>query len=368
MDIERQLMSIIESESTMNKIIVIYWARQVWKTTLAKKIFEWKDYLYLNGDEFDVQQMFSEITKANIESIVVNSDYIIIDEAQRIKNIGLILKIMYDYHPEKKIIATWSSSFDLANIVNEPLTWRKFEYNLLPFSIDELRKTYNFIELTSRISQFMVTWMYPEVITTQSPNVLHRLANSYLYKDILTFDRIKKSDAIIKLLQSLAFQIWNEVSYNELWEQCWLNPKTVEQYIEILEQSFIIFRLHPYTFNQRTWIKKLKKIYFRDLWIRNAIINNLNPLHVRWDVWSLWENFVIVELLKKMKNKWKWDNYYFRRDWKSEVDLLVSSGWELHGYEFKYGKSRWKNLKYINEKIKLDSYTIINRENILNYV
>ena len=368
MNIERQLKSVIQSELDMNKIIILYWARQVWKTTLAKDLFNWEDYLYLNWDEFNVQQIFSEITKSNIENIIMKNNYIIIDEAQRIKNIGLILKIMYDYHPEKKIIATGSSSFDLANVINEPLTWRKFEYNLFPFSINELKNTYNFIELSSRIKQFMVTWMYPEVVTSQNPNILHRLANSYLYKDILTFDRIKKSDAIIKLLQSLAFQIWNEVSYNELWEQCWLNPKTVEQYIEILEQSFIIFRLNPYTLNKRTWIKKLKKIYFRDLWIRNAVINNLNPLNLRNDVWCLRENYAIVELIKNMRNKWEWNNYYFWRDGKSEVDLLISKNWELHWYEFKYAKDKWKNLKFINEKIKLDSYHVVNNKNIFDFL
>ena len=368
MNIERQLKPLIQSELDMNKIIILYWARQVWKTTLAKDLFSWKDYLYLNWDEFDVQQIFSEITKSNIESIIMKKDYIIIDEAQRIKNIGLILKIMYDYHPEKKIIATGSSSFDLANVVNEPLTWRKFEYNLFPFSINELKNTYNFIELSSRIKQFMVTWMYPEVVTSQNPNVLHRLANSFLYKDILTFDRVKKSDAIMKLLQSLAFQIGNEISYNELWEQCWLNPKTVEQYIEILEQSFIIFRLNPYTLNQRTGIKKLKKIYFRDLWIRNAVINNLNPITLRNDIWWLWENFAIVELIKNMKNKWERNNYYFWRDGKSEVDLIVSENWKLHGYEFKYSKEKWKNLKYIQEKIKLDSYNVVNNNNLFEFL
>lgn len=368
MNIERQLKTLIQSEADMGKIIVIYWARQVGKTTLARDLFNWKDYLYLNWDDFNIQQIFSDVTKSNIENIIMKNDYIIIDEAQRIKNIGLILKIMYDYHPEKKIIATWSSSFDLANIVNEPLTWRKFEYNLLPFSMGELKNVYNFIELSSKIKQFMVTWLYPEVVTSQNPNILHRLANSYLYKDIFTFDRIKKSDAIMKLLQSLALQIGNEVSYNELWEQCWLNPKTVEQYIEILEQSFIIFRLNPYTLNQRTWIKKLKKIYFWDLWIRNAVINNLNPLNLRNDVWWLWENFAIVELIKSMKNKLEWNNYYFRRDWKSEIDLLVSKNWELHWYEFKYLKDKWKNLGYINEKIKLDSYHVVNSKNVFDFL
>ena len=146
------------------------------------------------------------------------------------------------------------------------------------------------------------------------------------------------------------------------------NPKTVEQYIEILEQSFIIFRLNPYTLNKRTWIKKLKKIYFRDLWIRNAVINNLNPLNLRNDVWCLRENYAIVELIKNMKNKWEWNNYYFWRDGKSEVDLLISKNWELHWYEFKYAKDKWKNLKFINEKIKLDSYHVVNNKNIFDFL
>jgi len=368
MYIERQITKIIKSYLQKNKIIILYWARQVWKTTLAKEIFSDKNYLYINWDEIDIQQRFLDITKSNIDSIVTKNNYIIIDEAQKIKNIGTILKIIHDYYPDKKIIATWSSSFDLANIINEPLTWRKIEFSLFPFSISELKNFYNPLELPSKIKQSLITWLYPEIITSQDPEILYELANNYLYKDILSFNKIKKSDYLVKLLQSLALQIGNEVSFNELWEQCGLHPDTVEQYIQLLEQSFIIFRLTPYTTNQRTWIKKLKKIYFRDLWIRNTIIWNLNPIELRNDVGWLWENFVIAELIKNMKNKKAWDNCYFWRDGKSEIDLLIAKNWELHWYEIKYSKERWKNTKYINEKIKLDSYQIINKDNILDFI
>ncbi len=366
--IKRLLYPVITKYLNWDKVIIIYWARQVGKTTLAKDLFSWKEFLYLNWDEIDVQERLSTITKINLDSLIQNRDNIIIDEAQKIRDIWTILKIIHDYHPEKKIIATGSSSFDLANVVNEPLTWRKFEFTLYPLSISELKTTYNYLELASKIPQLMITWLYPEVVTTGSMKVLHELTNSYLYKDILSFWKIKKSDAIIKLLKSLALQIWDEVSYHELWQQCWLHPDTVEQYIEILEKSFIIFRLSPYYSNERKSIKKLKKIYFWDLWIRNSLINNLNPVDLRNDIWWLRENFVIVEFLKKMWYDENINDYYFWRDWKSEIDFLISKNWELHWYEIKYSKDKGKNLQYINEKIKLNSYQVINKNNFLDFV
>lgn len=368
MFIKRQVQQLIKSYLEKDKIIILYWARQVGKTTLAKKIFEWKDYLYINWDELENRIMFSKISKIDIEHIIWNWKYIIFDEAQRIKNIWIILKIIHDNFPQKKIIATWSSSFDLANTVNEPLTGRKLEFQLFPFWIKEINHHINQLEISSKIEQYMITWLYPNIILDYDEKSLKDLANNYVYKDILTFDKIKKSDAIVKLLQSIALQIWNEVSYNELWEQCNLNPKTVEQYIQILEQAFIIFRLQPYTTNQRTWIKKLKKIYFWDLWIRNAIINNINPVWLRNDIWWIRENFAIVEILKDRINKWEINNYYFRRDGGSEIDLLINKNWKLHWFEMKYTKNKWKNFNFIKQKLELETFDIVNKDNILNYI
>ena len=331
----------------------MYWARQVWKTTLAKELFKDKKYLYINWDEYTTRQMLSDVSKVWLEKLVAGREYIIFDEAQKINDIGTILKIIHENYPEKKIIATWSSSFELANSINEPLTWRKYEFKLYPLSVEEISKNFNFIEMSSKIDDFLVIWMYPEIVADYDKESLKNLVNSYVYKDVLTFEKIKKSDELVKLLQLLAFQIGREVSYNELGQQCWLNSRTVEQYIQILEQSFIVFRLPSYTFNQRNAIKKKKKIYFRDLWVRNTLINNLNPINLRDDIGGLWENFVIVELLKKMNNHLEDASVYFRKDQKAELDFVVSMNWELKWYEIKYARNKSKNYQYIKDSLNL---------------
>ena len=346
----------------------MYWARQVWKTTLAKELFKDKKYLYINWDEYTTRQMLSDVSKVWLEKLVAGRDYIIFDEAQKINDIGTILKIIHENYPEKKIIATGSSSFELANSINEPLTWRKFEFKLYPLSVEEISKNFNFIEMSSKIDDFLVIWMYPEIVADYDKESLKNLVNSYVYKDVLTFEKIKKSDELVKLLQLLAFQIGSEVSYNELGQQCWLNSRTVEQYIQILEQSFIIFRLPSYTFNQRNAIKKKKKIYFRDLWVRNTLINNLNPINLRDDIGGLWENFVIVEFLKKMNNHLEDASVYFRKDQKAELDFVVSMNWELKWYEIKYARNKSKNYQYIKDSLNLTSLEVINKENIFEFI
>lgn len=368
MYIQRAIMPYIKNYLDKNKIIIIYWARQVGKTTIAKEVFKWKDYRYLNGDDIRVQKLFEEQTETALSEIVKWYDYIIVDEAQRIKNIWIKLKIIHESYPEKKIIVTGSSSLDLANSVNEPLTWRKFELILHPFSVSELLQQKAVINVEDNLNQWMITWLYPDSVLNYDENLLYDLVNNYTYKDILIFDKIKKSENLIKLLKALALQIWNEVSYRELWEMANLNPKTVEQYVQILEQAFIIFRLQPYTLNERTGIKKLRKIYFRDLWIRNALINNLNPIDLRTDVWHIWENFVIVEFLKKMNNTLDHSSCYFWRDWWKEVDFLVMKGGNLYWYEIKHKSDRWKNFNYIKEQLNLTTFEVVNKSNFTSFI
>lgn len=368
MFVERDVSASILEYLNKHKIIIIYWARQVWKTSLVKHILEWKNNLYINWDDFDIQQKFMEPNTTKLWNILWNSEYIVIDEAQRIENIWIVLKIIHDNYPDKYVIATWSSSFDLANKVNEPLTWRKIEFKLFPFSVSELWKLYSNIELSRLIDQRMITGLYPDIVINYDENYLKELVNSYVYKDILSFNNIKKSNEIVRLLQSLALQIWNEVSYNELGKQCWLSSKTVEQYVDILEQAFIVFRLPTYTKNPRTWIKKLKKIYFRDLWIRNMIINNINPLNIRSDVWWMRENFVISEIIKNNTNKWLYYNYYFWRDGNKELDLMTEKNWELKWYEIKYSKKEMKNFGYIKDTLDLSDLFVINKDNFFDHI
>ena len=368
MYINREISWNIEKYLKRHKIIILYWARQVGKTSLVKHIMEWKNYLYINWDEFDIQQKFKNPNSIKIRNILWSDKYIVIDEAQRITDIWIVLKIIYDNFPDKFIIATWSSSFELANKINEPLTGRKIEFNLYPLSISELKKIYSNIDIVRMLDQWMISWLYPNIVLNYDETELRNMINSYVYKDILSFNGIKKSDEIIKLLQSLALQIGNEVSYNELWIQCWLSSKTVEQYINILEQAFIVFRLPTYTKNPRTGIKKLKKIYFWDLWIRNIIINNLNPLYIRDDTWALRENFVISEIIKNNNNKWIFYNYYFWRDGNKELDLITEKNWELKWYEIKYKKHEMKHFSYIKDLLWLSSLSIVNKDNILQYI
>lgn len=368
MYIQRTLYSVIQKYLQKNKVIILYGARQVGKTTLAKELFKDQKYLYLNGDEYTTRQILGDISKIGLQKIVAWWDYLIFDEAQKIKDMGTILKIIHEDFPEKKIIATGSSSFELANQVNESLTGRKYEFTLYPLSIEELSQNFNFIEMSSKLNECMITGMYPEIVVDYDDQSLKNLVNSYVYKDVLTFEKIKKSDELMKLLQLLAFQIGSEVSYYELGQQCGLNSRTVEQYIQILEQAFILFRLPSYTFNQRNAIKKKKKIYFRDLWVRNMLINNLNPLTLRNDIGGLWENFVIVEYLKKMHNHLENANVYFWKDPKAELDFIVSMNGELKWYEIKYTRNKSKNYQYIKDTLNLTSLEVINRENFLDFI
>ena len=368
MYIQRTLYPILQNYLEKKKVIILYGARQVGKTTLAKELFKNQKYLYLNGDEYTTRQMLWDFSKIGLEKIVTGWDCILFDEAQKMKDIGTLLKIIHENFPEKKLIATWSSSFELANRINEPLTWRKYEFTLYPFSIEEISQNYNFIELSSKIDDCLITGMYPEIIVDYDSQSLKNLVNSYVYKDVLTFEKIKKSDELIKLLQLLAFQIGSEVSYYELWQQCGLNSKTVEQYIQILEQAFIIFRLSSYTYNQRNAIKKKKKIYFWDLWVRNMLINNLNPVNLRNDLGGIWENFVIVEMIKKMHNHLENVSFYFWKDQKAELDFIVSMNGELKGYEIKYTRNKGKNYQYIKNTLNLASLEIINKANVWDFI
>lgn len=363
MKIKRTLLPLIEQYLSKRKIIILYGARQVGKTTLAKELFKDVNYLYLNGDDFHTQSVLSEITLANLSKILQNYEYLIIDEAQRIKNIGIILKMIQDNFVDKKVIATWSSSFELANTVNEPLTWRKVEFQLYPFSLEEGFSQILPLEHELYLKQRMITGLYPENTFQRDERLIRELVNSYVYKDLLTFEKIKKSDVLVKLLQSLALQIGNEVSYQELWEQCWVNSRTVEHYIEILEQAFIVFRLQPYTLNQRTGIKKMKKIYFLDLGVRNTLINNLNPLELRTDIGGLRENFVITEIIKSQRNHGKMNQYYFRRDGQTEMDFLIEKNGILQWYEIKYNKNKGRHFDKLKTQLSLQSLEIINKDN-----
>ena len=327
---KRHLEKIIRDNLFKGKIIIIYGARQVGKTTLVKKILNdfKKPYGYFNCDELDILNRFQNATNSsNLKQIIGNNKLVVIDEAQRVKNIGIKLKLLVDNFPNIQVIATGSSSFELSNIINEPLTGRSLEFWLFPFSLNEIYNKNQFLEAERNLESLLIYGSYPEIINLtsfdQKAQRIKYLASNYLYKDILKFDNIKSSEIIVKLLQALALQIGSEVSYNELANLIGVNKQTIANYISLLEKAFIIFRLSPYSGNMRKAIGKLRKIYFFDLGIRNAIINNQNPLSIRDDIGKLWENFIISEKYKQQLGLGFKTNYYFWRTYdKQEVDLV----------------------------------------------
>jgi len=301
-DIEKNIKNWLFKE----KIIILYGARQVGKTTLAKKLL--KEYGRLE-DYFDceigsIKQSLEKEDPAALKKILGDGRLIVLDEAQKVTNIGLILKLLSDTYPQTQIIATGSSSFDLANKVNEPLTGRALEFTLYPFSLRELKNFYKNYELDGQLENLLVYGFYPEIIKSNladARQLLDNLTNKYLYQDILIFNRIKKSDLVVKLLQLLALQIGNEVSINEIAVNLQCSRDTVINYLDILEKSFVIFRLRAYSRNQRKEIAKKQKIYFVDLGIRNSLISRYNVLPVRDDVGVLWENFCVSERITTMR-------------------------------------------------------------------
>lgn len=328
------------------KIVVIYGPRQVGKTTLAKLILQNRQEIksaYFNCDEPDICQALTDKTSTELKLFLGDSKLVVLDEAQRVKNIGLTLKLLADNYPKMQIIATGSSSFDLSNQIFEPLTGRKKEFYLYPFSLAELKNYYSEIEFNRILENRMVFGMYPGVIFESDKGKsesLRELAKSYVYKDALEYQGIKNSEVVEKLLQALALQVGNEVSYNEISSLIEVNKITVANYIQILEKAFIVFRLPSFSRNLRDEIKSNRKIYFFDNGIRNALINNLNPVDLRQDAGALWENFMISERVKHNGNICRAANMYFWRTLQQqEIDLIEDRGGELAGYEFKW-KSR----------------------------
>jgi len=340
----------------------------VGKTTLVKEIQKkyFNESLYLNCDEPDIRNLFTEKTSTEIKSFIGDKKLIILDEAQRIRNIGLTLKLMVDNFPEIQVIATGSSSFDLSNKIAEPLTGRKHEFHLYPFSLEEIKQIYSDLEINRILEQRIVFGMYPEIFFSgvEAENKIKDLTRSYLFKDVLEFQNIKNAEAIGKLLTALALQIGNEVSYNELAQTVGIDKITVSNYIQILEKAFIVFRLPPFSRNLRNELKKLRKIYFFDCGIRNALINNLNSLNLRQDTGALWENFIISERVKYNRNHGADKNIYFWRTREGrEIDYLEEAGGKLNGFEIKWADEKFKTPKVFSEAYPESKIKLISREN-----
>ena len=347
MQYNRDILPHIEASLFKGKVIVIYGARQVGKTTLVQHIRERyaSTSLYLNCDEPDIRASLTEQTSTVLRRLIGNYSLVVIDEAQRVRNIGLTLKLLVDNFPDIQVIATGSSSFELSNQVVEPLTGRKREFYLYPLSLNELLTKQSGLEVRRLLGHYLRYGTYPGVVTTDEPEMLIReIADSYLYRDALEYQAVKNPDLLRRLLQAVALQTGNEVSYNELGRLLGISKNTAERYVHLLERAYIIFRLPPFSRNLRKEIGKRRKIYFYDLGIRNALINNFNPMHLRLDAGALWENFCIVERIKVNHNRGRYASPYFWRTYDgAEIDYLEDSGGRLFGFECKWSEKRpWR--------------------------
>lgn len=371
--VERALEKTIKLRLNTGKAIVLLGARQVGKTTLLRTLFrDSQEVLWLNGDELDVQGLFATISATRLRAIFGKKKTIVIDEAQRISDIGLRLKLITDQIPEVQLIATGSSAFELANKVNEPLTGRKWEFKMYPISFSEMVGHHGLLEEKRLLPHRLIYGYYPDVVNNAGAEkeILKQLSDSYLYKDVLLLEQIKKPDGLLKLLQALAFQLGSQVSYNELSQLCGLDSKTVEKYIVLLEQTFIIFRLGSFSRNLRNELKSSRKIYFYDNGIRNALIANFNQIELRQDIGALWENFVLSERLKKLHYDQSWVNtWYWRTKDQKEIDYIEEFDDRLMAYEFKWNpKAKNKTPKLFLETYQHSQFQVIHKENIEDFL
>ena len=324
--VKRILESHINALLETDKAIIIMGSRQVGKSTLLTTLLSSRDdVVWMNGDDIDIQQLFSQMTSTRIRALIGNGKILVIDEAQRIPDIGLRLKLITDQVNGVQVIATGSSSFELANKVNEPLTGRKREFRMFPLTFGEMVAHSNLLEELRLLPHRLIYGYYPEVVSSQGNErvVLKELTDSYLYRDILSLDGIGKPDKLTRLLQALAFQIGNQVSYNEVGGLVGLDSKTVERYVDILEKSYVIFRLGSFSRNLRNELKRSRKIYFWDLGIRNAVIGNLTQVESRTDTGALWENFCIAERMKRQSYQSSFaHSWFWRTQQQKEIDYL----------------------------------------------
>jgi hypothetical protein len=358
-----------------NKVVVIYGPRRSGKTTLVKEIIsEVKDdYLFISGDDRQIKNWLGSQSIEILKQNVGNKKLLIIDEAQQVNNIGLNLKLMVDHIDGIKIIATGSSSFDLANQVGEPLVGRKWQYTLYPIAQLELALLENRSETETNLEYRLIYGSYPEVLVNNDISykvqILNSIIDNYLFKDILEYEGIKKSNKILDLLRLLAFQIGKEVSLTELGNQLNLDQKTVEKYLDLLEKVFVIKRVFGYSGNLRKEVTKSSRFYFFDNGIRNAIINNFNPLNIRNDIGMLWENYLFMERIKRQAYLAIYANTYFWRTYdQKEVDMVEERDGKLFGFEFKWSDKASKSANDWLKTYDNAEFETINKSNYLEFI
>lgn len=371
--ITRELEQQIHRRLFKGKAIILTGPRQTGKTTLIKHVlYEYReDTLFLDGDDPTIVQLLTRPNTQQIKHIVGKHRIVFIDEAQRIREIGITAKIIVDQFPAVQLIMSGSSAFELSQQTHEPLTGRKWSFSLWPVSWEEWQDSIGFVTAEQDLENRLVLGFYPDVLNqeTEPEKIIRELAESYLYKDVLMYGNLKKAEEIQKLVQALAFQVGNEVSYRELGEMAGIDPKTVSRYIGILEQAFVIFRLKPLSRNLRNEIKTNRKIYFFDNGIRNAVIGQLQPWPVRQDTGQLWENFLISERVKVLSYfNGVVNRYFWRTAQQQEVDYVEEVGGQFFGYEFKWSDKRKVKFPKTFSQTYQSVNTVVHRGNFRDFV
>ena len=367
----RKITALIEQELNKPEIILLFGARRTGKSTILNMLKEKHPSMQIfDCDNPVIHDVLQTKNTETIKSLFTKGKIIAFDEAQTVTDIGLILKLLYDdRESELKFIATGSSSFDLSNKTGEPLTGRNISFNLFPLALPEIKENTGMLKVMERLDDFLVYGTYPGIIDlnkTDKTKRLLQLSSDYLFKDILKFERLKNPDILRQLLKALALQVGSQVSVQELAQLLKISAVTVERYLDLLQKSFIIYKLHSYSGNLRNEIKKSKKYYFYDNGIRNALINNFNPVSNRSDAGALWENFCVVEMLKKVEYEQRFSNLYFWRTYDgAEIDLIEEKDGSLYAYEFKWNPKRKVSLsKSFAEKYNVKGFKLITRENV----
>lgn len=364
------------------KILVLYGARRVGKTTLIHHIvansaelinIPQKDILVVSGDDIYVRDYLESQSIQKLQDFIGNHSLLIIDEAQYIKKIGLNLKLIVDHIPDIKVIATGSSSFDLSRDIGEPLTGRKYVLKLYPLAQLEIAATEKEHQTKALLESRLIYGSYPEIVTMRDNKMreeyLRELISSYLFKDILESEGIRQSEKLIRLLQLLAFQIGNEVSLNELGSQLGMSKNTVERYLDLLEKVFVIYKRAGFSRNLRKEISKNHRYYFYDTGIRNSLIQNMNPLSVREDVGKLWENYIVTERIKRQEYLRQQTDFYFWRTYdRKEIDLIEERAGALHGYEMKWKPGLVKPPKEWKTEYPNSTFEVIHPGNYLGFI
>jgi predicted AAA+ superfamily ATPase len=370
---KRTLTDKITSWLFKGKVIILYGPRQVGKTTLAKDLLNnYPGSLYLNCERPHVWEMIKSSNPEQIRSTIGEANLVVFDEAQKVPEIGQVLKLLIDTYPEIQYIATGSSSFELSNELSEPLTGRNIKFIMYPLSIGELSEKYDRIQLKEKIDELLVFGSYPDIVSrpmADKPALLDELAGDYLFRDVLKFDHIRRPDILVNLLKAIALQLGNEVSYRELSNLLKVSVETIQRYLRLLEQSFVLFSLNSFSRNMRNELARSKKYYFFDTGIRNSLIRNYVFPENRTDIGGLWENFCIIERLKYNQAHNRRVNMYFWRTYRQkEIDLIEETGGKLFAFEFKWGKSKPSAPKDFTKNYPNAAYQVVNRENIFGFL